>query len=203
MGVRGLILLGALAAGDPVDELIARLGSGEYEERARATAALKALGRPVEARLRGLRTEDAEVAWRRDEILEHLKTLHESAVLLTRVRVDGDHCEVLHQAGGEKPALPPWDRIVRLGVRKGAEEFVCAQRDVAWRDGDAAVLLPALRAEIARPFELGAPDAFHLLARAPLFPELVPALEERLKATTDPAVREACLRAIERQRRAP
>jgi len=77
------------------------------------------------------------------------------------------------------------------------------QRDVTWRDGDFSVLDDVLRAEIARPFEIGAPAAFHLLARCRAFARLVPALEDRMKTTTDPAVREACARALETQGRKP
>ena len=203
MGVKSLFLLAVLALRDPVDDLIARLGSDDYAERVAATAALKALGKPVEPRLRALRSDDAEVAWRRDDILGHLKTLHESALLTTSVRIVGDRCEIVHRPDEEGGAKHPENRIVRLGVRKGAEEFVCVRRDASWREYDPAALLPVLRAEVARPFGLGVPDAFHLLARAPLFPELVPLLEERMKNTSDPVVREACLRALECQRRTP
>ncbi len=209
--MRGLALAAVLAAGDPVDELIGRLGSDDWSERVRATAALQALGKAVEPRLRALRTDDLEVAWRREAVLRHFETLHEGT-LFSRIRIGPEGVEVAHAGdAGEaeerglrvRGTLHPWDRIVRRGVRGGVEEFVCARRDVAWSDGDPAVLEAPLRAEIARPFETGAPDAFHLLARVPLFPGLVPALEDRLKDTPDPVVRDACLRALECQRRNP
>jgi len=91
-----ILAAAALLAGDPVDELIERLGNDDPFERDRATEALKRLGRRAEAPLKALRTDDAEVAWRREEILEHIASLHESPVLLSIVQVGDASARVLH-----------------------------------------------------------------------------------------------------------
>ena len=66
------------------------------------------------------------------------------------------------------------------------------------RDGETM-----LREDIARPFEVGAPDVFHLLAASSAFPRLMSALETRLNRSTDPVVRDACARVLETQSRLP
>ncbi len=233
MGVKGLMLAAALLAGDPVDELIEQLGSDDPFERDRATEALKKAGRRTIALLQALRTVDAEVVWRRDEILEHLGSLRESPLLISLVQVREDSARILRADGsglllpglflelqgeeeegvwlrlqregrGDRRAtLHGWDRLIRLGVHDGWETFVCAQRDVTWRDGDFSILDDVLRGEIARPFEIGAPPVFRLLSRCRAFSRLVPELAHRMKTTTDPAVREACVHALENQRRTP
>ena len=228
-----MILAAALFAGDPVDELIERLGSDDPFERDRATEALKRAGRSAIAPLQALRTADAEVVWRRGEILEHLGALRESPLLISLVQVRDDSARLLladgsglllpglflelqgeeeegvwlrllrEGRGDRRATLHRWDRLVWLGVHDGWETYVCAQRDVTWRDGDFSILDDVLREEIARPFEIGAPPVFRLLTRRRGFSRLVPALNDRMKTTADPAVREACLHALETQRRTP
>ncbi len=231
--MKGLILAAALLGGDPIDELIERLGSDDPFERDRATEAIKKSGRRAIASLQALRTGDAEVAWRREAILEHLGALRESPLLLSLVQVgeasarilqadgsgfllpglfleiqgeeeEGVWIRLLREGRGDRRAtLHRWDRLAWLGVHDGWETYVCAQRDVTWRDGDFAILDDVLREEIARPFEIGAPPAFRLLTRWRGFSRLVLALDDRMKTTADPVVREACVHALETQRRTP
>lgn len=231
--MKGLILAAALLAGDPVDELIERLGGDDPFERDRATEALKKSGRRAIAPLQALRTADAEVVWRRDEILEHLGSLRESALLISLVQFREDSARILRADGsglllpglflelqgeeeegvwlrlllegrGDRRAtLQGWDRLLRIGVHGGWETYVCVQRHVSWREGDFSVLDDVLRDEIARPFEIEAPPVFRLLTRCRGFSRLVPELAQRMKTTTDPMVREACAHAIETQRRTP
>src|SRR5204863_4401529 len=93
--------------------------------------------------------------------------------------------------GDRRATFFPWNRVIRIGVREGEETYVCVQAAVTWREGDVSVLDDVLRAEIVRPFEIGAPAAFHLLARCRGFGNVLPTLEERMKTTADPAVRDA------------
>jgi len=213
------MLAAALLAGDDIGELIGLLGSDDSPARSRATEALKRLGKRVEDPLRALQTDDLEVSLRRDQILAYVKDARESTVLVSWIRVDSESTRVLHEEpvegraepggfraqldGERRPRLYPWDRILRLGVRDGRDTYLCVRRERMWRPADPSVLEDVLRAEVARPFEIGAPDAFHLLARSSAFPRLIPAIVDRLNRSNDPVVREACERALEAQGRQP
>lgn len=60
-----------------------------------------------------------------------------------------------------------------------------------------------MRREIARPFDLDLPPVFERLLTVRGYAALIPALEERARATTDPTVRSVCERAIRFQKEDP
>lgn len=214
-----MTILICLLAADEVGELIRDLGSEEYQTRERSTAALIEKGEAVVERLRAVETRDPEVQWRVRHIVAEIDATKHAELLVSVVSVADRAWEVRHYTPREGAIdIGPvrwtvkdgglWrnferlveERIVSLGTHGGRESFVLARRNVRFREGELGVWRPVVAAELERPPSTDVPAVFHLLARAPAFPETRSALEKLERESPDPLVRSLCARAREGQR---
>ena len=202
------LLLAALALiGDDLDALIRQLGSERVEEREAATLGLMQKGPPARDRLEKelTRTRDLEVAVRLRRILKHYENLISAEAILITVSK-----ETIGLEPTERPRdnwwkrgsdLHPVDRIVRLKAGGFACLLTGDPTVIADRTQPQEALIPLLRADIDRPFEIDPPAGLEMLTRIGGFSNLISALEARLSRTSDPIVRRVCRRAIERQQK--
>lgn len=206
------LVVAALAL-DEIDDLVRKLGADDVDAREAATVELKSKGKAVEPRLRvALKiADDPEIAARLGVVLAYLADLVEADGVLLVInahRVGVERADAFDAERGRWRG--PWDgtaRPVDRILRHSDGVFVCflpgrpTVRYQKSRPGD--LLLPLLRAEIARPVDLDLPIGFELLGLCSGYPELIPALEERAKKSSDPLVKRLCQRAIEKQKEVP